>query len=233
MAKSASEIFNEKVSLIYEYDKRSPLFVRMANTEIENNNIERAIEILNNGLKIYPQYPVGYFLLAKALTLLGNYSIALKNVKKGSDLIHSKRTYDFYLKEIENIKKQRSLFESSKRTSFLSADAEEEKSEPDLFAEQAEVSEKSKSLDERLEQLAKEISRAKIPEINHLNDMDYSLSGLAESNMIISETLAKIYVAQGEYNEAITVYKKLALKDPKKAEYYSSKIKEIKSDLEN
>ena len=119
MPKSSSEIFNEKVSLIYEYDKSSPLFVRMANIEIENNNLERATEILNGGIKQYPYYAAARLTLGRVLTLLGNYSQALKEFKTGCDLAHSKKTYEYYLKEIENIKRQRSLFESSSRSAFL------------------------------------------------------------------------------------------------------------------
>ncbi len=119
--KSSFEKFDEKVNLIYEYDKKSPLFLRVANTEINNNNVEKAIGILNQGLDDFPQYAAAYLLLGKAYMLLGNYSSALKNIKTGSDMIHSKQTYDFYLNEIEEIKKQRSFFEISKRTGFLTS----------------------------------------------------------------------------------------------------------------
>jgi hypothetical protein len=44
--------FNKKVNLIYEYNRNTPLFVKVAHTELEKNNIDEAIEILNTGLKI-------------------------------------------------------------------------------------------------------------------------------------------------------------------------------------
>jgi tetratricopeptide (TPR) repeat protein len=47
--------------------------------------------------------------------------------------------------------------------------------------------------------------------------------------MIVSETLAKIYVAQNEYDEAIKVYEKLIKKEPSRYEHYTGKIKEIRS----
>lgn len=237
MAKSASEIFNDKVSLIYEYNSKSPLFVRVANSEIENNNIDEAVYILDEGLKSYPNYAAAYLLLGKAYILLGNYSNAFKYIKKGSDLIHSKKTYDFYLKELENVKKQRSLFLGSSRNVFLPEN--EMQLNPDTvkpsdsgFPKQ-DSGENFRSVDDSLEQIAKEISSANINDI-HGNEI---LSGMTDDNdsgssLIVSETLAKIYTTQGELSEAIEVYKKLIKKNPQKEEYYTQKIEELKSSLE-
>jgi tetratricopeptide (TPR) repeat protein len=237
LAKSAAEIFNDKVNLIYEYNDKSPLFVRMANTEIENNNIDQAIYILEEGTKIYPQYAAAYLILGKAYILLGNYPNAFKYIKKGSDLIHSKKTYEYYLKDLESVKKQRSLFLGSSRNVFLPHDETYGKrAEPGMYEEERlnnSSDEPVKSFDDSLEQIAKKISTARIPELRE-NEIS---SGVQEENesgssMIVSETLAKIYIAQGELTEAIEVYMKLIKKDPQKEEYYNQKINGLKSELE-
>ena len=235
MAKSTKEIFNNKVNLIYEYDKRSPLFVRTANSEIEQNNIEKAIDILNSGIEQYPQYSTAYLILSKAYTLVGNYPMALKNIKKGSDLIHSKKTYDYYLKELENIKKQRSLFENNSRNIFMVDSDINVHNEPDFFlGEKKEIEKKSISVDDRLDQIARDISSAKIPELNNADiSANNLLTKISSKSMIVSETLAKIYVTQGEFKEAIDVYKKLILKEPVKKEYFLQKINELESKLES
>jgi tetratricopeptide (TPR) repeat protein len=232
LAKSAEEIFNDKVNLIYEYNNKSPLFVRMANVEIENNNIDQAIFILEKGTKIYPQYAVAYLLLSKAYILLGDYSNAFKYLKKGSDLIHSKKTYDYYFKELENIKKQRSLFLGSSRNVFLpEVEISQNIHEEEVLKEN--TYESSRSVDDSLEQIAKEISVAKIPEMKEVEiSPDMHLYNDTGDNLIVSETLAKIYITQGELAEAIEVYKKLINKNPQKEEYYKQKIDKLKSDLE-
>jgi tetratricopeptide (TPR) repeat protein len=237
LAKSAAEIISDKVSLIYEYNNQSPLFVRMANTEIENNNIDQAILILEDGTKTYPQYAAAYLLLGKANILLGNYSNAFKHIKKGSDLIHSKKTYDFYLKELENVKKQRSLFLGSSRNVFLPDDESSLNPNDNITNEEEQlVNEPNHSLisvDDSLEQIAKEISTAKIPEMRESEILpDELLDDDSGSNLIVSETLAKIYTTQGELTEAIEVYKKLIKKNPQKEEYYIKKIDELNSELE-
>lgn len=51
--------------------------------------------------------------------------------------------------------------------------------------------------------------------------------------MLVSETLAKIYLAQNEYNEAIKVYEKLLKKDYDKYDYYTGKIREIRTKIDS
>ena len=241
MVKTATEIFNDKVSLIFEYDKESPLFVRQANTEIDSNNIDRAIEILILGLKLYPEYPTAYMLLGKAYTLIGEYSKALQQIKTGSELLHSKQTYEHYLREIENIKKQRSLFSGSRGSAFL-PDREifDEEQQPDLFSagktELPDVAfdtgDEPGNIDDRLEELAREISSARIKDSGSATILpENPVEEMGSSNTIISETLAKIYSAQGEYREAINVYEKLILKTPSKKEEYLEIIAGLESKL--
>lgn len=235
VAKSPAEIFSEKVSLIFEYNKKSPLFLRMANTEIENNNVDKSIEILQDGIKNYPQYAAAHLLLGKANSLIGNYSIALKSIKTGSDLIHSQRTFDYYFKEIENIKKQRSLFESNTKSAFMIEEDEREENQPDLFIEkeeQDEYIEKAIPVEDRLDQLARDISFAKLPEaLESSPSIEYRAEDFSGTSMIVSETLAKIFVAQGELKEAIEVYKKLIKKNPHNIESYLKKIEELDKEL--
>ena len=236
MAKSPTEIFNDKVSLIFEYDKSSPLFARQANTEIENNNVDRAIEILKEGIKLYPDYPTAYLLYSKALMLIGEYGKALQQAKIAGDLLHSKKTYEHYLKEIENIKQRSSLFTSSRGNAFIpELNRFEKEPQPDLFEKEDEVDieenkeETNTDIEDRLDELAEEISTAKISDTPVENSEDEAEEESGYTGSIISETLAKIYAAQGEYKEAINVYEKLMLKTPSKKEDYIERIRELNS----
>lgn len=240
MTKSAAESFNDKVSLIYEYNKKSPLFIRKANEEIKNNQIEQAVEILIAGLKIYPDYAAAHILLGRAYSLLGQFNLALKSIKTGSALINSTETFSYYLKEIDSARKQRSLFDTTSRTSFFSSDIDSSQS---LLFPEEKVIEENKSgvkeenqtaeIEDRLEEIARQISSARINEST--SNLNYDLSNMEtfiEQNMFVSETLAKIYINQGEFKEAIDVYQKLIKKTPSKQEYYLQKISELQSQLE-
>jgi tetratricopeptide (TPR) repeat protein len=237
LTKSPVEIFNEKVSLIFEYDKSSPLFVRQANTEINNNNFEHAIEILTEGIKLYPDYPTAYVIYFKAFSLAGEYGKALLQIKTAADLLHSRKTYEYYLKEIDNLKKRSSMFAASKGSTFIpTADNFEKDEQPNLFLQEPELEIEGNledaNIDERLEELADEISSARLSEIADV-DLTYDPIGYnSESgSKIVSETLAKIYAAQGEYKEAIRVFEKLIEKNPLKKEEYLQQIKELNSRL--
>ena len=240
MTKSAAGSFNDKVSLIYEHNNNSPLFIRKADEEIRNNQVETAVEILTAGLKLYPNFAAAHLLLGRAYSLLGDFNQAIKSIKTGSVLINSTETYNYYLKEIDAVRKQRSLFDSSTRTSFFSSEIDP--AQPELNTEYIDDEEiilegdkdiQAIDIEDRLEEVARDISNVRINESP--SNQNYELSNpetFLEDNMFVSETLAKIYITQGELKEAIGVYQKLITKNPSKQEYYLQKISELQSQLE-
>lgn len=245
---------NEKVALIYEYDERSPLFVRAANYEIEKNNLERAVEILNKGIELYPNYSSGYMVLGKAFLLKGDYENANECFKTGSDLIRSTKSYSYYQNDLESIKKQRSPFQNLKIQDFVKekiartqiADNVEDsvKTIPDLPAASdfiepvVPVSDSQNSIENRLEEIARDLTATKLKtEITEepapaVVPLPEKVQNEKPADIIPSDTLAKIYISQGEFREAIIVYKKLILTEPTRRLYYAQRIKEIEEQLD-
>lgn len=223
------DAFNQKVSLIYEYNNQTPLFVRVAGIEIEKNNLDNAIKILTDGMKFYPNNAVANILLGKAYTMKGDYSDALNHIKKGSELIHSIKTFNYYISQIETIKKQRSFFNISR---WANLSEEKSLSVEDDYKNQQSIS--NEEIEETLTRLTAEIEGAEQTLKEAKSKIEES-SKKAESkdSFIISETLAKIYANQKEYQAAISVYKKLIKKFPEKEKYFNSKIEELKSSLKD
>jgi tetratricopeptide (TPR) repeat protein len=229
MSSNSFDAFNQKVSLIYEYNNKSPLFARVAENEIEKNNIDTAIKILTEGLINHPDFSVAYFLLGKAHTIQGNYGQALKSIKKGSELIHSPKTFDYYLREIDAIKKQRQLFNVSRWANIAY-----ENSVQNVQAQSNETNQtkSSESIEETLNKLTAEIEgTSKVIKEAKKKIEDNRIKEYSNNDFIVSETLAKIYITQGEFKEAISVYKKLKVKNPEKESYFDSKIAELKAKL--
>ena len=213
------EAFNQKVKLIYEYNNKSPLFVRLAGIEIEKNNLDRAEAILSDGLVNFPQFAIAYFLLGKIQTLKANYSKAISFYKKGSELVYSPRSFENYLREIEMIKKQRSFFNINRWIEFAN-ESHSPVSKPDT----------DETVEETLLKLTKEIEWAtqSIKEAKDKIEKSKQQVNLPQ-NLVLSETLAQIYANQNEIQAAISVYKKLIKKNPEKENYFNSKIEELKS----
>ena len=229
MSSNSFDAFNQKVSLIYEYNNKSPLFARVAENEIEKNNIDSAIKILTEGLINHPDFSVAYFLLGKAHTIQGNYGQALKSIKKGSELIHSPKTFDYYLREIDAIKKQRQLFNVSRWANSANENLNTLNS---AVTNKSENSNSKESIEETLNKLTAEIEgTSKVIKEAKKKIEDNRIKEYSNNDFIVSETLAKIYITQGEFKEAISVYKKLKVKNPEKESYFDSKIAELKAKL--
>ncbi|MCX6149181.1 MAG: tetratricopeptide repeat protein [Ignavibacteriales bacterium] len=237
-------MLDEKVALIYEYNKNSALFTRAADLEIKKNNLETALEILIDGIKKFPAYPTAYLLLGKVLELQGEYEQAEKAFVKGADLLKCKSTLNFYINEMENQRSVDSHFSVSRRVSFLNDDIKNLFTEKEIASsvitpvnkslndfEELEKDIENIRLDDRLDDLARKINSAKIiiddkhpfPERN-----DEKKSGGQE---IISETIAKIYSSQGKFKEAINVFEKLKLKFPYRKQEFQIQIDEIKNQV--
>jgi len=60
---------------------------------------------------------------------------------------------------------------------------------------------------------------------------DISKPFVEESDGLVTETLARIYVNQGYYSRAIDIYEKLSLKFPEKSSYFASQIEKVKEHI--
>lgn len=229
MSKSKRDLFEDKACLIYEFNKKSPLFVKQANKEILLNNIDSAIEILENGLRFFPSHFTAKIILARAMALKGSYSNSLKIFKDVFQAINSTDSFNYYVHEIENIKKQRSAFEMNKRLSTW-VDIPEEI----VDSSKKNFQTKSNSVDDRLSEIAQKISSIKLSESSRQNSnakSDSNINTIKEKS-ITSETMAKIFIAQGEFKEAIKIYQKLSELKPDRKSYFDQKISELNKKLE-
>lgn len=207
---SEKKFTEEKIKLIYEFNNKSPLFARVASNIIEQGNILEAISILEDGLKNYPDYPSAIFLLALANAYSGNEDEARLLVRRGTEIIHSNETLDFYMDKISDIIKERNSLTKTKKIDF------DEKINPE----------------DDLETLAQKLERAKIK--YKPDDAVEIIPAVPEfkGERIVSETLAEIYLSQNNYKEALNVYKELIKKNPDKADDYILKVAEIQNKID-
>jgi tetratricopeptide (TPR) repeat protein len=218
-----------KIKVLYDRDNTSPLFLKIADFYLTENNFQKALLILEEGLKIFPEHPLAFILIGKANSMLGNFDAADLYFKQASELLDSNRTYSYYKNEfkLNDINdKPVSPFDSSRGSIFINTSVEKE----DYTKTNEKSTDKSQSVDDRLDQLAREVMNARIEKkdddfIPETNQNSHS----PDKSKLASETLANIYLSQGEKSEAIKIFELLIDRKPEKREYYLAKIAELKS----
>jgi hypothetical protein len=102
-------------------------------------------------------------------------------------------------------------------------------SEPKTYSlEEIENDSKSLSNDDLINQFINSNPRIKPPQIINNDQEDISLKSLEEPEDLVTEPIAQIYVSQGFFQKAISIYEKLSLKYPEKSSYFAGQIQEIK-----
>jgi tetratricopeptide (TPR) repeat protein len=216
-------ITEDKIKLIYEFNNNSPLFARVALSEVEHGSIPDAINILQNGIRLYPSYPTPYIVMSLAYAYSGNKEEALKYLSKGCDIINSPVTLNYYTEKITAIIADRNSLSESLRPGFLEIpDNDLKKTNFESFIEN------DVDLEEKLDELAQQLSKAKIkPKPDSQLDEVPELQEF-KGKKIATETLAEIFISQRNYNEAISIYEELILKKPENTALYQEKISELK-----
>ena len=218
--------FISRARQLYEQNKNSPIFLRVADSYLSSKEIPKAITILEEGLKNFPEHPLALILMGKAFHHISKDEEADKVIKLAGELLNSKQTYDYYGKSLKLPDKRFSLFDLSRGSFFVKSIDEEHASEslPD------ESKNNPVSVDDKLGELAEEIMTAKINRNDDIIDTETKENNFtADKSKLASETLANIYLSQGQKSEAIKVYETLIERNPEKKEYYLGKISAIKS----
>ena len=218
------ENLTARAKLIYERDNNSPLFLRIADFYLRSNNPEIAISILEDGLKNFPDHPLAFILMGKANVLLNEIEIAEFFFKKSSELLNTNRTYSYYKKEYNLPDKQLSPFDSSRGSVFIKSEKE------DLMIIEELISDKPQPVEDRLSQIANELMNRKLERTDNISFEDSNQNQYTpDKSKLATETLANIYLSQGQNSEAIRIYELLSNRNPEKKVYYLDKIREIQS----
>ena len=213
------DINAEKIKLIYEFNNESPLFARVAYSELKKGNYLEAAKILDDGIHRHANYPTAFLILSLAKAYEGKDEEARIVAKIGADLIDSPETYEFYLNKISDIIAERDLLSDALHPAF-----HEEAADDQVIP----LVEKEEELEDKLDLLAQQLSKAKIIPRDDIETTPEKIPKFV-GKRIVSETLADIYFSQRNFEEAIKMYEELLSQKPEKAEVYLQKIGEMKS----
>jgi tetratricopeptide (TPR) repeat protein len=218
------EKLTARAKLIYERDNNSPLFLRIADSYLQSSNPENAISILEDGLKNYPDHPFAFILMGKANVMINKIELAEYFFKKSGEILNTSRTYTHYRTKYNLPDKQHSPFDTSKGSVFIKSSEDEKLNIDDV------IPDKSKPVEDRLAQIANELMNKRLEQTDNfpLREADKQQYS-PDKSKLATETMANIYLSQGQKNEAIKIYESLVVRNPGKKEYYLEKIRNIRS----
>ena len=180
---------------------RSPLFARLASCYLKEGEAQKALDACTKGLKDHPDYTTAHLVLARCFQAMDRTVEALVAYRRVLKAFPDNQTILALVQALE--RKEQEAFRS--------------------FAE------------ERLQQLRKKRSTPAREEAPRPAEVGQGLDdGDPEEDVrnmsgqkIVTATLAEIYASQGEFGEAIQIYRKLNIEKPGEAEAYMMRIREL------
>lgn len=95
-------------------------------------------------------------------------------------------------------------------------------------AKEVEKSEGPMSVADLIDKFIREEPKITKPKVEFFNPVNKAKQSVADDITFVSETLAKIYVLQGNYMKALQAYENLRLKYPEKRLYFAAQIKNLR-----
>lgn len=89
----------------------------------------------------------------------------------------------------------------------------------------------SQPMDEVIDRFIREEPQIQPPKAEEINTENKARQSSEDRLRVVTETLADIYISQGMYERALSVFRKLISENPEKKSYFATRIREIEQKL--
>ncbi|MEW6511305.1 MAG: tetratricopeptide repeat protein [Bacteroidota bacterium] len=201
----------------------TPWFARVASGLLEAGDAAAALRVCRVGTKAFPRYATGHLMLGKCYDALGRHVEAMLEYRQVIDVFPDNPVVGALLRNAEERQqqafaafaeaRQHTLQGTRNRTTFEEYIAEGEK------ARETSMEQIIRKLEDAPRQIA--------PPVNEDVGAAPPPEHPSSARRLVTATLAEIYASQGEYDEAIEAYQKLAAQRPGSAERYQQRLREL------
>jgi tetratricopeptide (TPR) repeat protein len=187
----------------------NPFFAVDAELLLKSKLFDKAIAVCQNGLAQYPLYFTGWKLLIEIYKSAGNIEEAINTADYALTLFPGSRDLQSLKDDVKskNVDFRNFVFDDVNHSV-------EEKIESPV---------ESDNFKNNLHEIAKKLNEVSKP----VNNSEVKIGNINFQTGIVTETMAKIYISQGAFSEAISAYRHLIKTNPANESYYLSKIAEI------
>jgi tetratricopeptide (TPR) repeat protein len=210
---------------------RSPVFARLASYYLLEGKVDRTVELCLEGLRHHPQYPAAHLILGKAYEAQGRHVEAMLEYRKAHRAVPDNPALVTLLQNVEQREqeafrafadeRERKLRERRNTIPFERYAADEPA--PDAGAASF---------------VLEHLRTAELPPPPPLPPPPVRRMRPPEppapepaAPRIVTATLAEIYASQGEYQAAITAYRRLREQQPGEAARFDRRIAELEESL--
>lgn len=224
-------LYQKKQDSVYYDETIKSLAIRTQNRQILNDFLHKDHSLVSIETAEIPTDTVEPIQVESEPVVIPEIKQEVEKTEKAEELeadILSRAVHASISVEVDEIE-----FEEEEKIELSPKEIEPVSGEKDFFdwlesPETASKEEVKSSYDEDLiNKFIQEEPRIKAQK-DFYSPIDMAQKSVEEDENLISETLAKIYTAQGSYNKAIKAYEKLGLKYPEKSAYFADLIRETK-----
>ncbi len=189
---------------------KSPLFARLASCYLKEGEVQKAVDVCTRGLKDHPDYTTAHLVLARCFEAMGRNLEALVEYRRVLKSFPDNLPVITLVQNIE--RKEQEAFRS-----FAEERLQELRRKQGLTPRKV------------AEEPARPIRVEREDEEDEAEDEVRTTGG----QKIVTATLAEIYASQGEFGEAIQIYKRLSIEKPGEAETYLKRIADLEDILKH